>query len=240
MLRHKNYIDLLRDSTNTTGYQIQWQYNNIWGFFIYEYQPLVGIESLNHCWTRSRQCSEPGLENEPPTKPIAASRHTINPPPLAFPRTMVPQSQLPNSLGRKTNPITATKHLELARLLKTPEHVHRHSARLVPLQAIQVQPQYQNRRARSIQRERRLQPTNHQNLVPVSANQTGSFQDVKNVPPLVLFEPSPRLGGLQFWNCAMKELPLTPPRRTHIAESVNRVKDQNWASGFRWEVGWEL
>lgn len=109
------------------------------------YQPYIGLNnSTRSSTTKSnlRQCCQPGLENESSAKTIPISRHAFYPPPLSFTGTMIPQRQPPDPLRRKANPVARAKNFELARLLETPEHVHGHPTGLVPLQAIQVQPQY--------------------------------------------------------------------------------------------------
>lgn len=106
----------------------------------------------------SGQRREPGLEHESTAEAVAdaAPGHPIYPTPLPFALAAVPDGQLPNPLGREADPIATTKHLELARLLEAPERLQGHPTRLVPLQRVQVQPQDQDRRARRVQRKRRL------------------------------------------------------------------------------------
>lgn len=190
----------------------------------------------------SRQSIEPPFKHKSPVHPIAISRQVIDPPPLlsSFPAvTPVPQRQFPDPLRREANPIAAAKHLELARLLETPENFRRHPPALVPLHRIEIQPQDQDRRARRIQRERRFQPSDHQNPVPCAANQPRPLQDIENIPPLVPLHPAPPLRG-GAGDVAGEELPLAPPRRADVAEGESGVSDEDGAPWLRREVGGEF
>ena len=110
---------------------------------------------INTTNLRRNQRSEPSLQHETATKAISSPRHVVNPTPVPFTQRPIPHGQFGEPFGReKYLIVTTTKYLKLARLLKTLEHLHRHSPSFVPLQAVQIQPQYQDRRARRVQSER--------------------------------------------------------------------------------------
>lgn len=167
-------------------------------------------------------------------------RNALYPPPLRFLVKAIPQRQSPDPFPRKAHPVPTSEHLELARLREALEHLHGHPPRLFPLQRLQIQPQNQDRRAGSVQRERGLQSAHHQDIVLGALHEARPLQYVEHVTPLVLLQPDPVVRRLQSPERAREELPLAPPRRPDVAERVDGVGGQDGAAGLGGQVGGEL